>query len=211
MIRSISCVGALICALCVGGFTAAQTVDLSLNLEFDTLGDLNSGGNWLAVATADESGLAGISMLLDDANFAGDFLVSDSVFSVNLFQTVGTVIEIVNGSDLVAPVMGVGVPGSSFPSSYVDPVGIAPLAGSPDLGSFTGGVELATGTFNPGDIPALIAASGDLSAGANVFDASGAAIPATLNLTVRTVVPEPTTILLLSIGWVSVMVISRRS
>lgn len=211
MIRSRLFLGALICALAASNFAVAQNVDLSLNLDFDTPGDLNSGGTWLAVATADEFGLAGISFLLDDANFAGDFLVPDTVFSVALSQTVGTVIEIVNGSDLVAPVMGVGVPGSSYPSSYVDPVGIAPLVGSPDLGSFTGGVELATGTFDPGDVPALLASSGTLDAGANIFNASGAAIGATLNLTVRTVVPEPTTILLLGLGVVSAATLRRRA
>ncbi|MEM8946099.1 MAG: PEP-CTERM sorting domain-containing protein [Planctomycetota bacterium] len=212
MIRSVLSVCALIGAILTCSVADAANVDLSLNLDFDTPGDLSSGGTWTAVATADENGLTGIVFLAENVN--NDAVASgNSGFAVFESQQVGLVIEVVTGFDatgLLGQIFGVGVPGSSFPSTYVDPVGIAPLAGSPDLGSFTGGVELATGSFDPGAVPALLASSGTLSAGANIFDITGDVVFATLNLTVRTVIPEPATMLLLTVGVIGAAAVRRR-
>ena len=141
-------------------------------------------------------------------------MVVGNPFEVFVSGVQGTFIEVVTGfgvGGLSNPILGVGVPGSSFPSTYVDPVGIAALAGNPNLGSFTGGVELATGTFNPGDVPALIASSGTLGSFANVFDDMENVVSASsISLTVRTVIPEPTTLLLFSLGLIGTAVARRR-
>jgi hypothetical protein len=48
---------------------------------------------------------------------------------------------------------GIGVIGGPFPSSYVDPPNLQVHSAWSNLGSFTGGVVLAEGTFAPGQNP----------------------------------------------------------
>ncbi len=86
-----------------------------------------------------------------------------------------------------------GVVGGPFPTTYVDDPRLVLYPGNPNLGSFTGGVELVTGTFNPGFVPAWF--GGSLTAG-NVFTAPsgvGTVVFANTQTTVRYLVPEPAT------------------
>jgi hypothetical protein len=124
-----------------------------------------------------------------------------------------TIRNIVTGDSLTPPYpLGIGVIGSSFPSTYVDPVGIVPFGGNPNYGSFSGGVALATGTFAPGVIPNWTSSRVSVT-DANVFTGPAPApvMDADTLLTVRWVVPEPATLGLASIAIVGLIAASRRS
>jgi hypothetical protein len=198
---------AALAAALVAPTASAANVSLSMNLTFNTPGNTLSGGTWKVVGKADERGLAGVAMKLDNINFNSSGFLAPAGFEVKVFQANGTVIEIVEGDDLSSKTLDVGVIGGPFPSSYVDAPGLAPFMGNPNLGSFTGGVELATGTFNAGVVPTWV------SAFANVFS-SGAgqpAITASVQRTVRSVIPEPATLGLAGMALVGLIASSRRS
>lgn len=192
-----------------GSTTDAAEVDLSLNLTFNDPTDINSGGTWTVVAKADESGIAGLSLdfVADSLNFepATGFL-TPAGFEVENSAVFGLRLNIVQGDDLSDPTLDVGVVGGSFPSSYVDAPNLDPILGNPDLGSFSGGVELATGSFDAGDIPEWFGTSG-----ANVFDSSSRAISATVSTTVRaSLIPEPISLVLLALSTAPMALIRRR-
>lgn len=190
---------------------SAANLSLSMNLTFNTPGNTLSGGTWKVVGKADERGLAGVAMRLDNINFNASGFLAPAGFEVREFQTIpagGTVIEIVEGDDIfTSKTLDVGVIGGPVPSSYVDAPGLAPIMGNPNLGSFTGGVELATGTFNAGVVPTWV------SALANVFSTAGGqpAIAANVQQTVRAVVPEPATLGLAGVALISLIAALRRS
>ena len=206
---SFVCVVALTAALAATTASAAS-LSLSMNLTVNTPGNTLSGGTWKVVGKADERGLAGVAMKLNNINFNASGFLAPAGFEVRQFQTVpagGTIIEIVEGDDLSSKTLDVGVIGGPVPSSYVDAPGLAPFMGNPNLGSFTGGVELAKGTFNAGVVPTWV------SALANVFSSAGGqpAITASVQQTVRTVIPEPATLGLAGAALVGLIVVSRRS
>ena len=185
----------------------AQNAWFSLNLQFNAPSDLNSGGVWTVVAKADSFGLAGAVIKLANATAFTQFL-SPPELDVHVQTLIGPVRDIVIGSSLQPPYpLGIGVIGSSFPSSYVDPAGLAPFGGYADIGSFTGGVALATGTFAAGVIPQWTTLLGNES-DANVFTGPAPAPVANANttvtvLTVRsnlTTIPEPAA---LHLGWLA--------
>lgn len=183
MIRSFMLIGAFSCALVLAPGAYATTLDVNLDLEFNNPNDMASGGNWTVSALAGDFGLAGITFDILPANFAGNFLISNTIFEVQLSAPVGGGIgfEIVAGDDLATPTLNVGV-------------GTA--------------VDLVTGTFDAGDVPALA------DIGANLFNASGAASAVSgSNLTssfTSNFVPEPTTLTLFALGIIGIASSARR-
>jgi hypothetical protein len=192
---------------------SAANVWLSLNLDFNTPGDFNSGGTWTTVAKADPQGIAGVSMYLANATTFTAFLAPPEL-DVRMQGTFGAVRNVAVGDDLTPPYpLGIGVIGSSFPSTYVDPPGLVPFGGNPNYGSFTGGVALATGTFAPGVIPDWTTQGPLMNVSdANVFTGPFPApvVDADTLLTVRHVVPEPATLCLAGVAVAMMLVVRRR-
>jgi hypothetical protein len=193
-------VAALLCGTLFAGQAQADNLWLSLNLEFNNSTDIGSGGTWTVVAKADRRGIAGVELNFDatslNFNPATGFL-TPSVWTNEFSGVSGMRLETVQGDDLVSPVYDVGVIGGTFPSSYVDDPSLVVFGPNPDLGSFTGGVELVTGSFNAGDIPAWWTGAGGPADG-NLFTGTGSAIVIpNVFVTVRAnYIPEPTTLLL---------------
>lgn len=215
MNRFISLSAALLCVLTLAGGTAVGgDISLSVNLEFINPGDFSSGGTWTAVAKAEERGIAGLVMMFEDAslnfNPATGFLTPIG-FEVEASAVFGLRLEIVQGDDLVDPTLDVGVIGGTYPSTYVDDPNLVLLGSNPDLGSFTGGVALATGTFDPSDIPAWFDDGSDFSIGNLFSDAVGTVVAAdNVFTTVRYIVPEPSTLVMFGFGLALAAVARRR-
>ena len=212
MIRSFSFVCALLGALTLTNGVFAGDISLSLNLEFNTIGDPNSGGTWTAVAKAEERGISAIVLSLVDSSLNFDpntGFLTPAGFEVESSGTFGLRLEILQADDLSDPTLDVGVIGGTFPSTYVDDPDLVIFGANPDLGSFTGGVELATGSFDPGDIPEWITGA-DESDGNLFIDASGSVAAAdNVFVTVRHVIPEPASLALFSLAVVGCIVTAR--
>ena len=213
LIRHILLVGAFILATTVNDANA-QFVAVTLDLDFNNPADVNSGGNWTVVASTFGGGTLGISdltLVISDANFNGGFLVPSNIFQVAQSSATGNLLQLQTGSNLLPPVFGVGVIGGPLASTFVDPVGIAPLGGNPNLGSFTGATPIASGTFAAGNIPDIVSfvttPTGPVASNALVFDDPNSTqqITTIFQSTVRAVpvtVPEPNCFALLTMGLV---------
>jgi hypothetical protein len=181
MIRYVLSVCAMFCAFSLVQVANAATVDVNLSLDFAVFGDAGSGGTWTVSALADELGLAGIVFDIEPAEFTGNFLISNTIFEVQNYSPLGSGLgfELVTGDDVATPTYNVGV------------------------GSYVG---LATGTFDPGDVPAL----SDL--GANVFiDMTPSLVMATISTSLTTnLIPEPSTLLLGAMATVGLLMRRRR-
>jgi hypothetical protein len=181
MNRYVLSVCAMVCVFPLVQVANADTVDVHLSLDFVDTGDAGSGGTWTVSALADEMGLAGIVFDIEPADFTGNFLISNTIFEVQNYLALGSGLgfELVTGDDLATPTYNVGV------------------------GSYVG---LATGTFDPGDVPALT----DFDA--NVFlDMTPTVVDAITSTSLTTnLVPEPSTLLLGAMSTVGLLMRRRR-
>lgn len=211
MLRSRSVLAALLCAVLLASHAAADNAWFSLNLEFNQPGDFTSGGIWTVVAKADRRGLAGVvlSFQASSLNFnpATGFL-TPAVWEIEDSQIDGLRLETTQGDDIGQFTYDIGVIGGTYPSTYVDDPDLVVFGANPDLGSFTGGVALVTGTFNAGDIPTWWTDADPTDA--NVFTGNGPQVVApAIHLTVRHIIPEPTSFALLAGSLLAVVTLRR--
>lgn len=164
-----------IALVAITAHTASADVNVQLNLRYNDPADESAGGSWdLLAGTDNASGIAGISVLIDGISGVG--ATGASGYEVFETQTVGSVVEIVTGSDMVAPLDAVGAAG--FAGNVADDL----FAGnSPAI--WASNTLLASGTFGA-TRPAFLTTSGTLAAGANEISGT-AAVAATLNTSVR--------------------------
>lgn len=165
---------------------------LSLNLQFNKPGNTTSGGIWTAVGKAGPQGFSKVDMYVANTYRFSEFLAPPQLDRQSQFGD-WDARNILIRDDLVAPYpLGIGMIGSSFTSTYVDPVGIVPYAGNPNYGSFTGGVAFATGTFIAGSIP-IWTSGATLHTEVHLFTGleDAPVSRATTLLTIRYVAPEP--------------------
>lgn len=214
------------CCLFCTSIGNTEEVSYSLNIEFNDPTEFDSGGNWTIVAKADELGLAGAVLNLDilSLNFDEDTgFLAPSEFEIQMTLEMAGRIEILTADNQLETVTyGVGIIGGNFPSSYVDTPGLTSWGSNPDLGSFTGGVELATGVFDPGNIPAWLNNPSEPN-GATVYvgpnDAEFAQVFSTVRyisvpgtMLVQNDIPEPSSIfVLLGLVIPSMLIASKRS
>jgi len=203
---------ALLCGLLAAGQASADNAWFSLNLEFNDPTDFGSGGTWTVVAKTDRRGFSGIVLefLASSLNFnaATGFLTP---FEIEESAVFGLRLETVQGDDFFSVTYDLGVIGGTYPSTYVDDPNLVLFGANPDLGSFTGGVELVTGSFNAGDIPAWFAGPDVTDARLYTGVGTGVVEPDVF-LTVRYVaaIPEPASLLLLSGGIIALAALRRR-
>jgi hypothetical protein len=216
MIRQRIVFAALLCSLLGGSQLWAASAWFSLNLEFNDPADFGSGGTWTVVAKADERGLAAALLALNQTSLNFDpatgFLTPVGFEVEESGNPGGLFLEILEGDLVFSPTIDVGVVGGTYPSSYVDDPNLIVFGSNPDLGSFSGGVPLATGSFDPGDIPAWYS-SGPDSTAANVYLVPNPvnASPATVFTTVRYVgIPEPSSLLMAGVGILAFAGIRRK-
>ncbi len=144
--------------------SAGAVVNVQLNLRYTDPADEAAGGTWELLAGSTDNGIAGLTVLVEDIN--NDAAVSASAgFEVFESQQVGTVVEIVIGSDLQPPLdtdigLGAGTTGNVeddlFPGN------------SPAI--WANNALLSSGTFGASR-PEFLITTLDLAAGVNVFNA----------------------------------------
>ncbi len=103
-------------AVLVAPQVASAAVNVQLNLRYTNPCDETDGGTWELLAGSDGGGIAGLTVLIDNINDDAD-AAGGSGFEVFETQQVGTVTEIVVGSDLESPLdlnvgLGPGTPGN---------------------------------------------------------------------------------------------------
>jgi hypothetical protein len=216
MRRRVSVLLLAIAAACLAAPSAsAAFVSVSLNLVFSTPNDFNSGGTWRMVAKADDRGISAMSVNLFNINAAGvSFLAPQfETQQLTFVDDVDDFYAFDAADSPAAKTLDLGVMGGSVPSSYVDAPGTSIYPGYPDLGSFTGGIELASGSFSPGVVPYWVNGPTIGSNGAFVYespDGNGVS-GVTTQRTIRYVIPEPATLGLAGVALIGLIAASRRS
>lgn len=158
----------IFCAVALMAVATANTVqaavDVQLNLRYDNPADESAGGSFdLLILSDNGNGVAGVSVLIDNIDAAPTAAgAADTGFNVFETQTVGTVTEIVTGTDLVTPNTGVGLGVIGSNGGVADDLfdGNSPF--------WDGSALVATGTFGS-TRPSFVMTSGTLDAGANDF------------------------------------------
>lgn len=147
--------------------TASAVVNVQLNLRYTDPANEAAGGTWELLAGSDGGGIAGISVLFDNINNDAA-AAGSSGFEVFESQTIGTVTEIVIGSNLVPPLdtdigLGPGTTGNVeddlFPGN------------SPAI--WANNALLASGSFGA-TRPSFLMTSGTLASGVNEFSGTSA-------------------------------------
>lgn len=159
--------------------SASAQLNVQLNLRYDNPADESAGGTWELLAGSDGGGIAGLVALVDginnDAAAAGS-----SGFEVFESQQVGSVVEVVTGSDLDAGSLDLDVgQGAGTTGNVADD--LFP-GNSPAI--WANNALLASGTFGS-TRPAFLTDSGTLNAGANEFSGTSAVAATVANWTVR--------------------------
>ena len=216
MKRQLSVLVGTVAAACLGASSAtAALVAVSLNLTFNTPNDFNSGGAWRMVAKADERGIfaMGVNLFNIDAGSTNFLAPLFETQQLTFVDDVDDFYAYNAADDPAAKTLDLGVIGGSIPSSYVDAPGTMIYPGSVDLGSFTGGIELASGTFSPGVVPIWINGPTSGSNTALVYNApdGNATTGVFVQRTIRYAIPEPATLGVAGVALIGLIAASRRS
>lgn len=146
---------------------ATAQVNVQLNLRYNEPCFESGGGTWELLVGSEAGGVAGLSVLIDNIN--NDATAAGGTgFEVFETQQVGSVIEIVTGSNLEAPLdtdvgLGVGTTGNVADDLFP--------GNSPAI--WANNALVASGTF--GSVrPSFVATAGTLTEGVNVFSGSAA-------------------------------------
>lgn len=173
--------------------------------------DPSTGGTWRIVGKTNSLGFAGAAFSV--TNTASATIVAPPELEVR--SVTGDVFnrDIDITDNFAAPITyGIGLIGSSFPSSYVDPPNLQVHPNwNPNAGSFTGGVVLVEGTYNGPNLP--IWTTDSASAFGKVFvNPSNADWLSSKGIKVaRTaVVPEPAAAVLACVGLLGTLTAVRR-
>jgi hypothetical protein len=146
-----------------------------------------------------------------------DLLQAEDVATPNLlFYDVGVIGGATQPGENGTPNVPAGISSRQVPwGTYVDDPQLTIFGAYPDLGSFTGGVELVTGTFGS-TVPDWFDGGPTDRSDANVFttvpfiDRPSSIAGANVSLTVRYVVPEPSAIVLAVMGLMGLSAGRRR-
>ena len=160
--------------------SASAQLNVQANLRYNDPNDESAGGTYELLVGSEGAGVAGLVALLDNVNDDAA-AAGSSGFEVFESQQVGSVVEIVTGSDLDAGSLDTDVgTGAGTTGNVVDDL-FGP-GSSPAI--WENNALLASGTFG-GTRPAFLVTSGSLAAGANEFSGSSAVAATVANWTVR--------------------------